>query len=328
MTLQGLFLLIFLLTPSVLSLESSSDPGTNTLLLGGITDTEYWATSMELITDTGVCTPKLPPIPVGRHSAAAVLINSKILYCGGRDIDGTYHQSCHSYKLGEGDTNWEEEPGMVRGRIEFSMSVVGDLVYAVGTGGIHGNTVEYFNYESTSSSWREDSYMGMDRHRYGHCSIVWGQDIVILGGITLDGPSNSVQAIDTSNKPKGWRYMASMETPRYGHGCHVWTYEGHTGILVAGGDDGRSVLSSVEMFLPTTNSYLALPSLVSPRLYYSLSVIGANLVVAGGWNQNGEILSSIEYCNITDSEWNVGNNITVVRSNHSGVSVPVELLDC
>merc|ERR1712002_975206 len=164
-------------------------------------------TSMELITDTGVCTPKLPPIPVGRHSAAAVLIDRKILYCGGSD-GLSYQRSCHSYQLGGGDTQWEEEPGMVTARGYFSLSLVGDdTVYA--TGGNYLGTVESYTEEG---GWKMEEDMVMDKYRYEHCSIVWGQDIVILGGAYGGTVSNSVQAIDTSNKPAGWRSMESMGT--------------------------------------------------------------------------------------------------------------------
>merc|ERR1711962_1016275 len=99
MTLHNQILLLFFLTPGVLCLESTctSGPGyppldqckethaVNTLLLGGRTKTEDYSTSMEVITSTGVCTPKLPPIPVARHGygARAVLIHNKLLYCGG-----------------------------------------------------------------------------------------------------------------------------------------------------------------------------------------------------------------------------------------------------
>merc|ERR1719481_306256 len=107
MTLHSEFLLLVLLTPSGLSLESTYEEThtVNTLLLGGYTDTEGYSTSMEVITSTGVCTPKLPPIPVGRSYAGAVLIHSKILYCGGLDERYVY-RSCNSYELGGGSTVW------------------------------------------------------------------------------------------------------------------------------------------------------------------------------------------------------------------------------
>ena len=326
MTLQREFLLLFLLTPIVLSHETGTE---NTLLLGGDTILQISTTSMELVTDTGVCTPKLPPIPVGRQSAAAVLIDRKILYCGGIDRGdsghyGGYHGSCHSYQLGGGErTYWKEEPGMVSVRSEFSLSLVGNTVYAIG--GRYQDTVESYTEEG---GWKLEEDMVMDKYRSSHCSIVWDQDIVILGGEHRSGPFNSVQAIDTSNKTVGWRSMESMETPRYGHGCHVSTYEGHTGILVAGGWGSGNYVRQVEFYRYNNNSWIQLGSLVTPRYHHSVTVVSGNLVVAGGLNGNDEPLSSIEYFNISNSEWNVGNYLKVGRFGHSSVGVPVKLLDC
>merc|ERR1719481_1345172 len=145
MTLHSEFLLLVLLTPSGLSLESTYEEThtVNTLLLGGLIDTLDYTGSMEVITSTGVCTPKLPPIPVSRWGAAAVLIHSKLLHCGGIDVELTDHRSCNSYQLG-GDTVWREEPGMVRIRYYFSLSCVSQTVYAVGGYGDGGNTVESY----------------------------------------------------------------------------------------------------------------------------------------------------------------------------------------
>merc|ERR1711962_1476809 len=191
MTLHNQILLLFFLTPGVLCLESSctsgpgyppldqckETPAVNTLLLCGITETEGYSTSMEVITSTGVCTPKLPPIPVARHYASAVLIHNKLLYCGGvvstSPVVDPYHGSwiCHSYDIGEGDTVWREEPQMVRRRSSFSLSLVGDTVYAVGGwgDGMYEDTVESYTEEG---GWTLEGEMIMDKWRIGHCSVV------------------------------------------------------------------------------------------------------------------------------------------------------------
>ena len=124
-------------------------------------------------------------------------------------------------------------------------------------------------------------------------------------------------SIDISNKTVGWRSLGSMETPRYGHGCHVWTYEGQTGILVAGGWGSGNYVSFVEFYRYNNNSWIELGSLVTPRYHHSVTVVSGNLVVAGGLNGNDEPLSSIEYFNISNSEWNVGNYLKVLAGpNH------------
>merc|ERR1711962_194517 len=304
----------------------------NTLLLGGGTDTEYYSTSMEVITSTGVCTPNLPPIPVGRTNAGAVLINNKLLYCGGYGGDHHYHGSCHSYHLGRGETVWREEPQMVRTRSWFSLSLVGDTVYAVGgaKAGEGQDTVESYTEEG---GWTLEGEMRMDKWRYQHCSVVRETEIIILGGrYGSSVSSSSVQSINTY-KPEGWKSMKSMKTARYGHGCIVWTFD-KTGIVIAGGYNSDSgYLASVEFYSYSEDTWIQLGSLLTPRILHSVTAVSGMLVVSGGenWNTNSNsnyreyYLSSVEYYNETRSEWEVLTNLTEGRQWHSGVSVPAKL---
>jgi len=254
----------------------------NTLLLGGRTETEYYSTSMEVITSTGVCTPKLPPIPVGRPYAAAVLIHSKILYCGGGDDTDSYR--CNSYELGGGDTVWREEPGMVRTRSDFSLSVVGQTVYAVGGAGggdVFHDTVESYTEEG---GWRLEEEMRMDKWRHRHCTVVMDSSLVVTGGhYGFSFYSSSVDVIDTNNVSAGWSSMESMKTGRWGHGCDVWTQEDNTGFVVAGGlGDSHEYLGSVEFYSFRDHSWIQLGSLVTPRYGPSVTAVNGMLVVSGG----------------------------------------------
>jgi len=298
----------------------------NTLLLGGNTDTEEYTTSMEVITSTGVCTPKLPQIPLPRTCAAAVLINSMILYCGGTHVP-IYHRSCNSYQLGGGDTVWREEPGMVRTRSSFSLSLVGQTVYAVGGRGDGGNTVESYTEEV---GWRLEGEMRMDTRRYGHCTVVMDSSLVVNGGSSPY--SSSVHAIDTFNVTAGWTSMESMKTPRYGHGCDVWTHEGNTGFVVAGGDSDSGALGSVEFYSYRDHSWIQLGSLVTPRVWHSVTAVNGMLVVSGGefggHGENYTLPTSVEYFNVTRSEWVVLTNLREGRMVHSEVSILAKLLDC
>merc|ERR1711962_565026 len=284
MILYSQFLLLFLLTPNVLSLESIFDEykdgvllspydvtyTENTLLLGGTTQTEDDTVSMEVITSTGVCTPKLAPIPVARWGAGAVLIHNTILYCGGIE-DRYFHSSCHSNHLGEGLTEWRLEPSMVHKRSAFSLSLVGDITYAVdgwGGGEVYHDTVESYTEEG---GWMLEGEMAMDNGRYAHCSVGWDHLLVVIGGWYGNMyPSSSVLAINTINKTDGWISMEPMNTGRYGHGCHVWTYEGETGIVVGGGGGLDSeFLESVEFFNDTTSKWEVMTNLKEGRAYHS-----------------------------------------------------------
>merc|ERR1712098_373215 len=118
---------------------------------------------------------------------------------------------------------------MVRTRSDFSLSLVGDTVDAVGGWGDGEDTVESYTEEG---GWTLEGEMSMDKWRHSHCSVVRETEIIILGGRYGSwSPSRSVQSINTY-KPEGWKSMESMKTPRYGHGCIVWTFD-QTGIVIA-----------------------------------------------------------------------------------------------
>ena len=145
---------------------------------------------------------------------------------------------------------------MVHTRTLFSLNLLGDTVYAVGGQGDGGgrNTVESYTEEG---GWILEGEMAMDTWRAGHCSVVWDRSIIITVGGEYGSGSNftSVQSIDTRNKTGGWTSMESMKTGRYSHGCDVWTYEGNTGIVVAGGCN-RGYLGSVEFYSYRENSWI------------------------------------------------------------------------
>jgi len=303
-------------------------PAVNTLLLGGASET-----SMEVITSTGVCTPTLPPIPVRRTDAGAVLIHNKLLYCGGFGSGIRYYRTCHSFHLGGGETVWREEPQMVHTRGSFSLSLVGDTVYAIGGWGDGDDTVESC---TEKRGWALEGEMSMDRWRIGHCSVVRETAIIILGGYyEARYPSRSVKTINTTNKTEGWKSMESMKTGRHGHGCIVWTFD-QTGIVIAGGSDdsGSGYLASVEFYSYSQDSWIQLGSLVTSRAWHSVTTVSGMLVVSGGHHDGSAsltsslTLTSVEYYNGTRSEWEVLTNLKEGRRSHSGVSVPAELLDC
>merc|ERR1719228_815647 len=111
----------------------------------------------------------------------------------------------------------------------------------------------------------------MDKWRYGHCSVVRETEIIILGGkYGSYSPSRSVQSINTY-KPEGWKSMESMKTPRYGHGCIVWTFD-QTGIVIAGGWNGGS-LASVEFYSYSEDTWIQLGSLLTSRDYHSVTAV-------------------------------------------------------
>ena len=212
---------------------------------------------------------------------------------------------------------------MVRTRTVFSLSLVGQTVYALGGWEGREDTVESYTEEG---GWTIEGEMRMDKWRYGHCTVVMESSLVVTGGFSPN--SRSVQSIDTFNVAAGWSSMEAMRTGRWGHGCDVWTHEDNTGFVVAGGYSHGEYLGSVEFYSYRDHSWIQLGSLVTPRAWHSVTTVSGMLVVSGGSGLRALSLTSVEYYNVTRSEWEVLTNLTEGRVWHCGVSVPAKLVDC
>ena len=110
--------------------------------------------------------------------------------------------------------------------------------------------------------------------------------------------------------------------------CHVGVFEGQEGIYVAGGRDADfSYLSSAEFYNPELDIWQEIASLTTGRGYSSMTILGGDLIVSGGYNSQ-DYLSSVEMWN--GSNWVELNDqrLEVGRLGHSAVSIKAGILSC
>ena len=280
-----------------------------------------YASSLELITKSGVCTPPLPSLPAPSHSAQAFLYGQTIFLCG-----GTADDECFSLSLAD-PQEWLQEAGMLLPRTYFATTVIGDTVYA--TGGVDWNTATHDTVESfqPARGWRLEETMLLSTPRQEHCSVNIGSRLIIIGGNVGDSWDEnvaSVEAFDVSSDTGSWTALASLNTARKAHSCAVFSYEGEEGVFVAGGLAGNIGLNSVEFY--RDDIWWKIGDMTTNRLYFSLSVVGGQLVAAGGETNQYPDMTSIETLNST--EWVQTYNLQEGRHRHSAVSFPAELLTC
>ena len=190
--------------------------------------------SLVLITQNKSCTPQMDQTIIAKEFASAAVLGSKIFYCGGRQSDNQYVNSCHSYDLGsEIGVGWREEPSMVEVRSFFSLTAVADGFIATGgyNNGQSTSSVEVFSFQD---GWNREPRLEMSSTKCDHCSILMGSWLYTIGGI-VDGisyndVSNLVEAIDTTDQTATWIRKANMLERRYAHSCHVGVFEEQEGI--------------------------------------------------------------------------------------------------
>ena len=280
-----------------------------TLLLGGFPtsddDFDDYTTSIQMITEDSVCTPDIPKLPVRREMASGELIGSKVYYCGGyfsSDTPGV-KSTCHSYLLGGESLSWKEEPSMIFSRHSFSLTAVNEQLFA--TGGLgdldYHHSVESF---SPNGGWQVEDQMQLSQYRVYHCAASLGSWLVVIGGCVGETPasSSSVEAFDTSLLIEGdtgaWWPLASMLEPRRAHTCNTGEFKGQHGIFVTGGlDSGNQPVNTVEFYLASADRWRSIASMANARYYHSTTMVGGNIVVAGG----GPSYQTVELFN--GSQW-------------------------
>ena len=114
---------------------------------------------------------------IAKKSASAVVLGSKIFYCGGLQSGGqdvntfflSRHadvNSCHSYDLdSEIGGGWQEEPSMVEVRSLFGLTAAADGLIATGgyNNGQAKSSVEVFSFQD---GWNREPGLEMSSTKY------------------------------------------------------------------------------------------------------------------------------------------------------------------
>ena len=132
-------------------------------------------------------------------------------------------------------------------------------------------------------------------------------------GATVTGlAGNALAKVSFTTPPLGWTATRSLITARY---YHTATPLANGLVLVAGGYNG-GVLSSCEIYNPSTGAWTATGSLNTERQYHTATLLANGLVlVAGGYN--GGVLSSCEIYNPSTGAWKATGSLITARYYHT-----------
>jgi N-acetylneuraminic acid mutarotase len=115
-----------------------------------------------------------------------------------------------------------------------------------------------------------------------------------------------------------WATTTPMSTTRAGHICANLS---NGNVLVAGGWDYTSNLSSAEIFDAQTNTWTSVTPMNETRYLATATTLdNGNILVVGGYNGNSN-LSSCELYNATTNTWTLTGSLTVGRSSHTATKL-------
>lgn len=189
------------------------------------------------------------------------------------------------------DTWDQNENGMSTARWVFASGVVNDKIYVFG--GYNGlSSVEEYN--PTTKTWTTKTPMSVGRN-YPRAAV-FDNKVYVIGGMS----NNTVSVYDPSND--GWQTAAAMSTSRAMPGVAVY----NNMIYVFGGYHPTSVLNSVEVYDPITNTW-TIKSNNMPYVCWGMHAAAVNdkIYIIGGTNTytgSPVVLNTVEeYDPATDS---------------------------
>ena len=117
-----------------------------------------------------------PPMITPRFRAAAIEFDNKLYVCGGGIMDGPKLNSVEFFDPKVGI--WQFDNSMIYSRIEFSLGVFQNELYAFGGSNTKKFTIE--KRDSKNGCWKLLSIL--DENRYGCSSILVDSKIYVIGG--------------------------------------------------------------------------------------------------------------------------------------------------
>ena len=206
-------------------------------------------------------------------------------------------------------------------RVTFTNGLFGDGVRGVinmeeqGVYIVHKRTISFL--PSGSHSWTPGPTMVSP----AECGCYLTKDSFVT--IHSNETSNVQEYATDEQYWKSKERWPSMSTQRRSPACGATTHL----LLVAGGvSDWDEVLASVEVFNIETRALRKGGAMREPRALFSLVPVGSThprLLAVGGQNETS-ILSSSEWFDQEENEWNEGPTLEVGRKSFAALMAPVE----
>ncbi|MBK9441773.1 MAG: fibronectin type III domain-containing protein [Comamonadaceae bacterium] len=248
-------------------------------------------------------------LSTSRYAHSATLLpNGKVLVAGGNSVGGNAQSSAEYYDPANGAVGtWSSAGSLGTARYGHSATLLNNGKVLV-VGGYDGTS--YLSsavlHDPATPVWSEAGRLNIGR--WGHtATLLPDGKVLVAGGMTFPAINQaSAELYDHANGVGGtWSVTGSMGSRRY---RHTATLLANGKVLVVGGYDGSSYLSSAELYDPLTNTWSTTGSLSTTRWYHTATLLAnGKVLVAGGFN--GSDLSSAEIYDPATNSWSPAGNL-------------------
>ncbi|MCI0456515.1 MAG: hypothetical protein L0Z62_05985, partial [Gemmataceae bacterium] len=253
-----------------------------------------------------------------RDGAAAVALqDGRVLVIGGDNGSGP----TASVDVFGATGVFSAGPNMLSARSGHTATVLSDgRVLVVGGTGTGGALASAEIYDPANDSWSNAG--SLSTARSGHTATLLPDGGVLIAG----GGSASLEIYDPNSN--SFSDAGSLSSDRTGHAAAIlgrWPAADNRlvdrQVIIVGGSNGASVLSSTEIYDPATGQVSAGPALPGPRTGASaVTVLGGFAYVAGGNDGSNDLSSALLISR--DGDVTAAPDLLAPRSGHFAVRLP------
>ena len=265
----------------------------------------------------------LQSMPKQRYAATSFVYNNQVVIAGGCG-DGNYVDDMIRMNVDphpDLSTHWSHCPMKLPARMRYHSSVLYEDKLMV-TGGYDGNTrgtPDKIQEVQVVPPHTVKTLSQMPEPRQRHCTEIFDDSLLILGGTTTDyykDSLNSVVLYDIKNN-----FCKQLTPLPYDVSLMATVRWGDNVIAIGGIDKHLNTLNTVVMYNVKTQQSHMLPSMRYTRYACTAVVVGNNIVVLGGVGKRDRELKSVEVFNFERNTWQELPEMSQARYFHTAVVV-------
>lgn len=278
-------------TATLLNSSSNGATSQKILVAGGINGTTSVASAQLYDQAAGTWT-AAGNLNAARHlHTATLLADGRVLVAGGMNGTAVLHTAA-LYDPSHGTGTWAATTGPIPPNgwrsgtatlLQTSNAQLNNKVLLAGGNDGTKSIASVFLFDPAQSAF--STLASMPSAREGHTSVVLAnKKVLFVGGQNGSTALATAVIFDPGSGPGSWSTTGSMTSPRSGHALSLLPVgvAGSGQVIVSGGSNGTSTLSSTEVWNGSTWSLDG--SMVLPVQKHTAVALGNDILIAGGAN--------------------------------------------
>jgi WD40 repeat protein len=246
---------------------------------------------------------------------ATMLPNGKVLVAGGFDGNSIL-ASAELYDPASG--TWSATGSLATARAYHTATLLPNGKVLVAGGG--NNSAEL--YDPASGTWSATGSLATARAYHTATLLLNGKVLIVAGeGNSAPFVLASAELYDPASGT--WSATGSLAVARAGQPSgHTATLLPNGKVLVAGGGNSNSILTSAELYDPASGTWSATGSFATPRSGHTATLLSNGKVFVAGGGDGHNIFASTELYDPGSGTWSATGSFARARFGHTATLLP------